>query len=88
MDDKKRYRRARLTMAWRKYYTNKLAVALTALGVIFIALGCFLLAWVIQGQDVVAILTSPLALLWYVIIIIALVTALFYGLKNASQKGD
>jgi len=83
---KKRVFRAKLVLFWQKFFTNKLALALTILGIGFTALGCVLLAWAIQGQDVGAILLSPLAMLWYVILAVVALVGGYWLLTRSGRK--
>lgn len=41
---------------------------LSAVSIALIVIGCILLSWYIQGKDILAILQSPLATTWYVLI--------------------
>lgn len=78
--------RARIALLWHNFYTNKVALVFTILGVVIITISFFLLGWYLQGQDVLAILLSPLAMLWYVIILVAFVVGGYWLLTRTGRK--
>lgn len=85
---RRRVIKARLVSAWKKFYSNKIAIIFTALSVIAIAVAFVLLGWHLQGQDVGAILVSPLALFWYAILGVAAITAVYWLIVHSGKKED
>lgn len=86
---RKEIRHAKAALAWKRFYTNKLALGCSAMGVGILAGGCYLLSvFLTEGlAGIIRHMTDPLAYVWYAIIVAVIITLIYVGVMKRSRGG-